>query len=225
MWPMHRSSRLSNLLYTVPRGGGRRPRGRRPRRHGRARPHASAWSRALRSRRPPPSPGPRAADTDVAQIYANAAPAVAFIQAGQGSGSGFLIDAQGHVVTNEHVVEAGSDVHRAASARTARRCPPSSSARTPPPTSRSSRSTRQDVPAETKPLELASSADLRPGDAAIAIGSPFGLSGTVTTGHHLRARPRDRLAQRLHDPRRRCRPTPRSTPATPAARCSTRRAA
>ena len=38
------------------------------------------------------------------------------------------------------------------------------------------------VAAETKPLELASSADLRPGDAAIAIGSPFGLSGTVTTG-------------------------------------------
>jgi putative serine protease PepD len=38
------------------------------------------------------------------------------------------------------------------------------------------------VPAETKPLELASSASLRPGDAAIAIGSPFGLSGSVTTG-------------------------------------------
>ena len=38
------------------------------------------------------------------------------------------------------------------------------------------------VPAETKPLQLASSGDLRPGDAAIAIGSPFGLSGTVTTG-------------------------------------------
>ena len=38
------------------------------------------------------------------------------------------------------------------------------------------------ISAETKPLELASSGDLRPGDAAIAIGSPFGLSGTVTTG-------------------------------------------
>jgi putative serine protease PepD len=38
------------------------------------------------------------------------------------------------------------------------------------------------ISAETKPLELASSSDLRPGDTAIAIGSPFGLSGTVTSG-------------------------------------------
>ena len=41
---------------------------------------------------------------------------------------------------------------------------------------------RAKVPAETRPLQLASSGSLRPGDAAIAIGSPFGLSGTVTTG-------------------------------------------
>ena len=38
------------------------------------------------------------------------------------------------------------------------------------------------LPENTKPLELASSESLRPGDSAIAIGSPFGLSGTVTTG-------------------------------------------
>jgi putative serine protease PepD len=39
-----------------------------------------------------------------------------------------------------------------------------------------------DIPAETEPLELGSSGDLRPGDVAIAIGSPFELSGSVTTG-------------------------------------------
>jgi putative serine protease PepD len=38
------------------------------------------------------------------------------------------------------------------------------------------------ISAETKPLELASSSELRPGDTAIAIGSPFGLQGTVTSG-------------------------------------------
>src|SRR5918992_5981530 len=49
----------------------------------------------------------------VSEIYARVAPGVAFIQAGNeatggGTGSGFLLDGQGHVVTNEHVVE-GSD--------------------------------------------------------------------------------------------------------------------
>ena len=64
-----------------------------------------------------------------------------------------------------------------------------------------------------------------PGEPAIAIGSPFGLVGHRHHRHRLRARPRDPVAERLPDLRRRSRPTPRSTPATPAARCSTRRAA
>src|SRR5688500_6099819 len=56
---------------------------------------------------------PARAAGSVSDIYAKASPGVAFIQAGSeatggGTGSGFLMDAQGHVVTNEHVVE-GSD--------------------------------------------------------------------------------------------------------------------
>ena len=35
---------------------------------------------------------------------------------------------------------------------------------------------------ELRPLRLGASEDLRPGDPAIAIGSPFGLTGTVTAG-------------------------------------------
>ena len=117
----------------------------------------------------------------VSGIYADAAPAVAYVEAGGGSGSGFLIDAQGHVVTNEHVVQAGTNYTVTFGSK---------GDALPAKLVGEDASTDlavlevdpDDVPAETKPLPLASSADLRPGDLAIAIGSPFGLSGTVTTG-------------------------------------------
>ena len=100
-----------------------------------------------------------------------------------GSGSGFLIDGQGHVVTNEHVVEAGSRLHGPLrlGRRGAARQGVGEDASTdlavlevdPSPSS----------PPETKPLALASSSRAcAPATSAIAIGSPFGLSGTVTTG-------------------------------------------
>src|SRR5918998_480441 len=53
---------------------------------------------------------PRAGEGSVADIYADTAPGVASIDNGSGgSGSGFLMDGQGHVVTNAHVVEGGSE--------------------------------------------------------------------------------------------------------------------
>jgi putative serine protease PepD len=128
---------------------------------------------------------PRAASGSVADIYARTAPGVALIEAdsaaGGGTGSGFLIDAQGHVVTNDHVVDAGQRF----TVRFGEDGDP-----LPAKLVGQDRSTDlavlevdpKKVPAETKPLELASSSDLRPGDAVIAIGAPFGLSGTVTTG-------------------------------------------
>jgi putative serine protease PepD len=124
----------------------------------------------------------RAADGSVSEIYAQTAPGVAFVENGNGgSGSGFLMDAQGHVVTNEHVVEGGSEF----TVRFGEDGDP-----LPAKLAGADASTDlavleidpDKVPAETEPLELASSSELRPGDVAIAIGSPFGLSGTVTTG-------------------------------------------
>jgi putative serine protease PepD len=121
-----------------------------------------------------------AADGSVADIYAEAAPAVASVENGNGgSGSGFLMDGKGHVVTNQHVVDGGSDFTvrfgedgEPLDARLVGEDPSTDLAVL----------EVEDVPAETEPLELASSSDLRPGDVAIAIGSPFGYSGTVTTG-------------------------------------------
>jgi S1-C subfamily serine protease len=123
-----------------------------------------------------------AADGSVADIYAQTAPGVAFIENdGNGaSGSGFLIDGKGHVVTNDHVVEGGSKFTlrfgESEDELPARLVGKDAS---------SDLAVLEVDPgklAETKPLELASSSDLRPGDAAIAIGSPFGLEGSVTTG-------------------------------------------
>jgi putative serine protease PepD len=129
---------------------------------------------------------PRASAGSVSDIYAKTAPGVAFIAAEDasgsgGSGSGFLLDAQGHVVTNEHVVSAGDRF----TVRFGEEGDPIDAkvVGEDPSTDLAVLEVDPDkVPAETKPLELASSSSLRPGDAAIAIGSPFGLSGTITTG-------------------------------------------
>jgi S1-C subfamily serine protease len=129
---------------------------------------------------------PRAATGSVSDIYAQTAPGVALIEAASaggsgGTGSGFLIDAQGHVVTNEHVVEAGQRI----TVRFGEDGDPISAKVVGEDPSTDLAVVEVDpkkVPAETKPLELASSSDLRPGDAVIAIGAPFGLSGSVTTG-------------------------------------------
>jgi S1-C subfamily serine protease len=124
----------------------------------------------------------RAGAGSVSDIYAQTAPGVAFVENGSGgSGSGFLFDAQGRVVTNQHVVDGGSEF----TVRFGEDGEP-----LPAKLAGADASTDlavleidpDKVPAETEPLELASSGDLRPGDVAIAIGSPFGLSGTVTTG-------------------------------------------
>jgi putative serine protease PepD len=122
----------------------------------------------------------RAADGSVADIYAEAAPAVASIDNGNGgSGSGFLMDGQGHVVTNQHVVDGGTEftVRLGEDGEPL----PAELVGADPSTDLAVLQV-DDVPAEIDPLELASSGDLRPGDVVIAIGSPFGLSGTVTTG-------------------------------------------
>jgi S1-C subfamily serine protease len=133
---------------------------------------------------------PRPASGSVSDIYAKTAPGVAFIEADGGSanasgsgasGSGFLFDGQGHVVTNEHVVDAGSRY----TVRFGENGDPLSAklvGKDPSTDLAVLEVDPQKISAETKPLELASSSRLRPGDVAIAIGSPFGLSGTVTTG-------------------------------------------
>jgi putative serine protease PepD len=54
--------------------------------------------------------GARAGSGDVGRIYAAASPAVAAVQTGGGAGTGFLIDGDGTLVTNAHVVEGSNTV-------------------------------------------------------------------------------------------------------------------
>lgn len=98
--------------------------------------------------------------------------------AGLSSGTGFIWDPAGHIVTNNHVVEAARSVAvRLASgevvpAEILGRAPNHDLAVLRP-------TTRAALP---PPVTVGSSADLQVGQAAFAIGNPFGLDQSLTTG-------------------------------------------
>ena len=129
----------------------------------------------------------------VGQIYKRSADAVVKItvtSAGQASplggsggtqqaqGSGFVYDTQGHVITNQHVVDGAQSVSvKFANGKTY----PATVVGTDPSTDLAVIDV--DAPASAlKPLKLADSSAVEVGDGVIAIGSPFGLDQTVTTG-------------------------------------------
>jgi len=95
-----------------------------------------------------------------------------------GAGSGFVIDKEGHIVTNNHVVE-GADQLRVtfadgvvAAAEVVARDEDSDLA-----------VIKVDVnPDRLVPLELGDSSSLRVGQRVVAIGNPWDLGGTMTVG-------------------------------------------
>ncbi|MGH2968553.1 MAG: S1C family serine protease [Solirubrobacteraceae bacterium] len=125
------------------------------------------------------------APTSVAGIYKRVSPGVVFISAssarGQGSGSGFVVGTDGSIVTNDHVVADASRV----SVRFTENGDPVEArvVGTDPSTDIALLDVDESkVEGGVRPLELADSKSLEPGQPAIAIGSPFGLQGTVTSG-------------------------------------------
>jgi S1-C subfamily serine protease len=136
------------------------------------------------------------APTSVADIYEKVSGSVVFVSArggdgalpfdGQGggkaaSGSGFVIDTAGHIVTNDHVVE-DANKFTVRFGEEGDPIPAKLVGKDPSSDLAVLSIDPKAVKGGLKPLQLASSKSLRPGEAAIAIGSPFGLSGTVTTG-------------------------------------------
>ena len=98
---------------------------------------------------------------------------------GIATGSGFLIDNEGHIVTNNHVVEGATKVEvRLGSSDTEHEA---EVVGTDPATDVAL--LKIDVPADQQhPLALGNSAKVQVGDPVVAIGNPFGLDRTVTAG-------------------------------------------
>jgi S1-C subfamily serine protease len=126
-----------------------------------------------------------AAPTDVSDIYKKVSPGVVYIASrtaqGQASGSGFVISGDGSIVTNDHVVENATqvDVRFTENGNPI----PAKVVGTDPSTDVALlKVDASKVEGGLKPLQLADSKQLVPGEPAIAIGSPFGLQGTVTSG-------------------------------------------
>lgn len=95
-----------------------------------------------------------------------------------GSGSGFVIDAEGHIVTNNHVIDGASSIEISFFDGTITRAaivgvdPDSDLA-----------ILKVDLPAERlTPVTFGDSASLVPGQTALALGSPFGQKWTLTRG-------------------------------------------
>jgi len=95
----------------------------------------------------------------------------------QGLGSGFLIDQDGHIITNAHVVSGASYVNvRLVDGREFEAEVVGSDSST------DVAVLRIDSDGELPVAELGSSDQLRVGDWVLALGSPLGLDFTVTTG-------------------------------------------
>ncbi len=94
------------------------------------------------------------------------------------TGTGFIYDGDGHVVTNEHVVDGASSVSVKLSDGSTWKATVVGSD-----TSSDLAILKISAPAaKLTPLHLADSSAVQIGDGVVAIGNPFGLDGTVTSG-------------------------------------------
>ena len=143
----------------------------------------------------PPNPQPELQEQEKATIalFEHASPAVVFItslavqqnafslnetQIPRGSGSGFIWDREGHVVTNFHVLAGGEPFKVTLSDQSTWDARPIGVA-----PEKDLAVLKIDAPAgKLPPLPLGSSETLKVGQSVFAIGNPFGLDQSLTTG-------------------------------------------
>jgi S1-C subfamily serine protease len=96
----------------------------------------------------------------------------------QGTGTGFIWDQQGHVVTNYHVVAGGDHASVTLSDNTVWRATIIGAAK-----DKDLAVLKIDAPTEKlRPIAVGTSSNLQVGQKVFAIGNPFGLDQTLTTG-------------------------------------------
>jgi 2-alkenal reductase len=137
------------------------------------------------------------AEQSMVNLFETSAPSVAYItteslqpagffraEVAQGAGSGFVWDAAGHVVTNFHVIESvavnpnqGRVLVRLDSGQ-----PIEATIVGTAPEYDLAVVKLKRVPTGIKPIPIGTSRDLKVGQSVIAIGNPFGLQRTLTTG-------------------------------------------
>ena len=167
-----------------------------------------SWTPAAtrpRPRPPPPTTSPATAlasddsgkALSVNEIYTQDSPGVVYIEAqqqaqsapldpfgpsqgGTATGSGFVIDSDGHILTNAHVVEGSDEVTVRVGGEDGQTFDAKVVGADP---STDVAVLEVDSGSEQlQPLELGSSSGVEVGDPVVAIGNPFGLDRTVTAG-------------------------------------------
>jgi len=126
----------------------------------------------------PASANPIPLDGSLAALYQQVIPGVVAVRTSTGEGSGFVFDGEGHIVTNQHVVDGTSTVEIAFSSGykalgTVIGFDADADVAV----------IKVNAPAvEIHPLPIGDSDALLVGQPVVAIGNPFGLSGTMTMG-------------------------------------------
>src|SRR3954468_21722404 len=124
---------------------------------------------------------PKKGQTQASAIYAAASPAVVSIRTGSGSGTGFLINTRGTIVTNAHVAGRASNV-TVRFGQNGTSLDGQVKATDPSVDLAVVHIAPASVPKGVKPLQFADSRSVQVGDVGIAIGNPFGLDRTATEG-------------------------------------------
>ncbi|WP_430331357.1 trypsin-like peptidase domain-containing protein [Rhodococcus sp. ACT016] len=141
-------------------------------------------SNALNAPKVSTSPASNAPEGSVQAVAAKVVPTVVQIQVagsrGEGEGSGVILSSDGLIMTNNHVVSGGGSDGKLMVAFADGTTAPATLVGTDPTSDIAV--IKAQGKSDLTPIELGSSDGVQVGEQVVAIGSPLGLAGTVTSG-------------------------------------------